>query len=460
MSIRLKPATSAIVRAITLLGSAQGLGMLCSLIRNKLVTLWVGPAGVAVLGILTSLTEMASAVAQQGIRTSSVPAIARAKDDGRLSRVMSAVMSWGVAVGVASAAILLMLSPLLSRLSFGSLDRTWMICILAIAVIFNAFIASRQAIAQGTGALPRLARASLIGSVGGLLISLPLIYFLGVDGMAWVIVTYSAVTAIAFLFPRLAIPRLTLRATRSEGLGFLRLGLWITLSSIVDWGTSYLLISWLMTHGGDYAAALYQSGYTVAFRYMGILFSAVAMEFYPRLALASERIARSPRHPALLISHEVGVVLRIAIPAAALLILLARPVMILLYSEELTGAIPYMVGALAATPLRALSWCVAFTIISRGDGRAYLLTEAISGVTCLSLSIAGYHLYGLEGMGVAFILWYLVYTATVIIVCRRLYNLRLPRATIVAALLSTLLLIALALLSLTLNSWLLDNLSS
>ncbi len=441
---KLRPATGAILRAITMLGSAQGLGMLCSLVRTKLVALWVGPAGVALLGVLTSLTEMASAVGQQGIRTSSVPAIARAKDGGALPGVMSAVMSWGIVAGLVSATFLLLLSPVLSRLSFGSGDYTAAIAILAIAVVLNAFIASRQAIAQGTGALPRLARASLIGSVGGLMASVPIIFFLKAEGMPWIIIAYSAITAIAFLFPRLHIPRLPLRATRAEGFSFIRLGLWLTLSSIVDWGVSYLLLSWLITSGGEHIAALYQSGYTIAIRYMGILFSAIAMEFYPRLTLAAERIGRSPRHPALLISHEVGVVLRLAIPAAAILILLARPVIILLYDSEFIGAAPFMTGALAATPLRALSWCAAFTIISRGNGRAYLLTETVSSLSCLGLSIAGYRLGALPGMGIAFILWYAVYTATVLIVCRRLYRLRLPARILRLTILSTLLLLALA----------------
>lgn len=441
-----RPVTRGVVRALGLLGSAQGVGMLCSLIRNKLVATWIGPSGIALVGILNSAVEMIGALAQQGIRTSAVGEAAAAARTPRMPQMAAVIDNCGLLVGIAGAVIMLLLAPWLSRLSFGNYGYSWSFIIVAGAVALNSFIASRQAIAQATGSLARIAAASLTGSAAGLLLSVPLIYFLRLQGLAWVIVVYSAVTAVAYLWPPLRIdgtrlPHVGLRDTLRESSRLLRLGIWLTLSSAIDWGVSYLFMSWLHAYGGDTAVGLYQSGYTVAVRYVGVLFSAIAMEFYPRL---STRVNRSPRHPALLIAHETGVVLRIAFPAVAILILLGRYVMTLLYSSDFADATMFMSLAAAATPLRALSWCTAFLIIARGDGRTYLLVELASGILCLALSVSGYFCLGLTGIGIGFIVWYLLYSLIVVTVTRRRYGLQLPAHTVIASLSATAVLTAIA----------------
>lgn len=448
-----RPATRAILRALALLGSARGLELLCSLLRTKLVAIWVGQAGVAMLGIFTAATEMISALAQQGLRTSSVGSIANAKASGRLHHVASLTASYGLIIGLAGAALTLILSPLLSTISFGQGSGRWIFAPLAAAVLFNAIVASRQAIAQGTGALARLARASLTGSVAGFILSIPLTYFLREAGMVWIVVAYSLSTALAFIFPRLRIDgsplsRLPFRQTIREGSHILRLGIWLTLSSAIDWGVSYAFMSWLRGAAGEDIVGLYQSGYTIAIRYMGILFSTIALEFFPRLAVGGNKSSWRPR---ILIAHETAVVLRLAVPAAALMILLAPWIIRILYSSAFVDAAPFLAGALAATPLRALSWCAAFLIIARGDGKTYLLAESVSGAVSLTLFITLYTIGSLAGLGIAYILWYGIYTATILIILRLRYKVVLPPSTLIATLATTLILALLAALPLHAN---------
>lgn len=434
-------ATRGVMRALAMLGSAQGVAMICSLLRNKLIAVVAGQAGIALIGILNAAVEMTGAIAQQGLRTSAVGPVATAAPGPAQARVASSVTVCGLATGLISGVAMLIASPWLSELSFGSRSYTWAFAAVAAAVVLNAFTASRQAIAQGTGALGRIARASLIGSTGGLALSVPLILWLGADGLPWVIVVYSAVTAAAYFAPVPPRSPGSLRHTLADGFTFLRLGIWLTLSSVVDWGVSYLFMSWLSHEGGAATVGLYQSGYTVAIRYMGILFSVIALEFYPRLAVRAER---GSRHSSLVIAHEAGVVLRLAVPAAMLLVIAGPWVIRLLYSGAFDGAFPFMAGALAATPLRALAWCVAFLMIARRDGRAYLLVELASGATCLVLSALLYHACGLAGVGAAYVIWYALYLALVLVVCRRRYHMSLPPAPVVGAILSAMLLSATA----------------
>lgn len=441
--IRPRPTSRAIYRALTLLGSAQGIGMICSLLRNKLIAIWVGQSGIALVGILNSVVEMIGTLSQQGLRTSAVGQLSAVASTPRFGSLASVVASCGTIIGIVCALLMLIFSPLLSRISFGSGDYTIAFAIAAIAVLLNSIAASHQAILQGSGRLARIARASLIGSIVGLIVSVPLLWWLRLTAIPWIIVVYSAVTTAAYIFPRLQLCHIPLRETIIESAAILRLGLWLTLSSAVGWAVSYLFMAWLHARGGSDAVGLYQCGSTIAIRYMGILFSAIALEFYPRLA---RRAGHSAAGSAILIAHETGIVLRIAFPAALILIIFSQLAINILYSSEFTAATPFMTGALAATPLRALSWCAAFMIVARGDGRAFLLVETASGLICFGLSAWLYTLVGYAGLGAAYILWYLIYSIIVITVCRRRYAMQLPTRTLSAVSITTLLLASAALI--------------
>ena len=78
--------------------------------------------------------------------------------------------------------------------------------------------------------------------------------------------------------------------------------------------------------------------------------------------------------------------------------------------------------------LRGLSWCIAFTILARGDGLLYLVSEVSSALVCLGLNIAGYRLGGLTGLGISYTVWYAVYLAIVAVIYLRRYGLRINRS--------------------------------
>ena len=82
------------------------------------------------------------------------------------------------------------------------------------------------------------------------------------------------------------------------------------------------------------------------------------------------------------------------------------------------------------TILRTLSWCLAFTILAKGDGKTYLWTEVASAIINLVLNIVFYRWWGLTGLGVAFLVSYLLYTLIVAVVYFRIYRLQVSPASV------------------------------
>ena len=111
----------------------------------------------------------------------------------------------------------------------------------------------------------------------------------------------------------------------------------------------------------------------------------------------------------------------------------------LLYSSEFDATAGYVSAALIGTVFRAVSWCMAYTLLARGDGRIYLLTESLSGIAFLLLSYWGYHLGGLYGLGLAYSAWYVIYTLIVGIVYFSRYKMNLNRRVVLLSMVAMLL---------------------
>ena len=62
------------------------------------------------------------------------------------------------------------------------------------------------------------------------------------------------------------------------------LGIYMTVSGFVVTLFNYLFIAWMNARGGMADVGYYQAGYNLMNRYFGLIFTAMGMEFYPRLA--------------------------------------------------------------------------------------------------------------------------------------------------------------------------------
>lgn len=85
-----------IVKTTGLLGGVQVLSILCSIVRNKCIALWLGPAGVGVIGLYNATIEMLSALTGLGLRQSAVRNIsqARTRDEAALARMAKVLRRW------------------------------------------------------------------------------------------------------------------------------------------------------------------------------------------------------------------------------------------------------------------------------------------------------------------------------------------------------------------------------
>ncbi len=430
MSGRRVNISSAILRAIKVFGGVQMASNICSIALNKLVALWIGPVGFGLFSLYNSAIDMLRSATSLGIRTSSVRDIAIASESGdshRLGRIVSVVRRWGWFIGLFGAITTMALAPALSQWSFGNSRHIWDFIILASALLFSGITHCELAILQGVEKMRQLANASLSGAVGGLALSIPLFYFLRTDSILLSVIVYHVALLASVLLFRYRNPhpaRLSNQEAAKEGGAFVKLGIFMTVSEFVTMLFNYIFVAYLNHRAGTEIVGFYQAGYSLVGRYVSLVFTALSMEYYPRLA----RICHSRKRLRVFVSQEINMLMLTLVPLISIFLSARELIVWLLYSDEFHTIIPYISIALAGTLFKAYSWAMALVIVAKGDGKIYILTESASTVTGFLLNIAAYNLWGLDGLGFSYAVWYACYSLIIGAVYLRRYHLSVARA--------------------------------
>ena len=420
------------MKAMGIFGGVQVMGIICSIIRTKLVAMWIGPVGTGLFALFNNALEMISTGTNLGIRSSSVRDISQAADErdtSLIARMVTVVRKWSLWLGLAGALLTLSLAPVLSKLTFGDTTHTWGFVALSVAVLLQALTNGEYAVLQGTAHLKRLASVTLWGTIVGLAVSVPLFYLLRERSIVPSIIAYAvALAAFAWVFRNREYPAVSM--TRSEtfdmGKGFVRLGIYMTLGNFAAQLATYAFTAWLNVKAGTAEVGFYQAGYTLINKYTGLILTALGMEYYPRLA----KVVHSRLRLRAFISQEINVAITVMAPIVAAFILLRELAVWILYTPEYNVILTFVSWGMVGTVLRTLSWCLAFTILAKGDGKTYLWTEVASAVINLMLNILFYQWWGLTGLGIAFLVSYLLYTLIVAVVYFKIYRLSVSPASL------------------------------
>ena len=423
-----KALTKTVLRAVGLFGSMQMVQIVCTLLRLKVISLLTGPVGVGLMGVYFNTLEVVSTVTQLGIRTSAVSEIASARSAGQRQRVILTLRRYARLLGVVGAMLIYFAAPVLSQAIFSEVEGSslWGFRLLSVSVLLMSLSSGEQAVLQGRSLLRLLAVANLWGCVGGLLIALPCYWYLHLDGVAWGIVAYSCCGLAGYIYARHRSPREeapdysrpTWRESLRMGGGFIKVGIYLTLAtvitSIVNWGFTV----WMEQTPGNASVntGIYQAGSTMLWKYAAMFFVSVSYEYYPRIA----KVARiSVRRTSVMVTHESNILTWLYLPCACGAVAAAPWLVRLLYSAEFTDVIPYFVWGMSGMILRAPSMAMSYCFLARNSGKSFFISEVVSGVAGMALQMAGYSLWGFVGLGVSSIVWMMVDVTVVYVVYRR-----------------------------------------
>lgn len=414
-----------IMKATSIFGGVQVFTILISIIRSKFIALFLGSVGMGVVGLLTSTTSLIGGITSFGLGSSAVRDVSAANssgDNSRVGLVVNVLKRWVWVTGAAGTLIVLVLSPWLSQLTFGNSNYIWSFALISITLLFNQLNVGQLVVLQGMQKIQYLAKASLTGSVIGLIVTVPLYYFFGVDGIVSTLIIASMVSfAISWYFARkveITKVQLTKALAFSEGKNMLKMGFMISLTGLFVTANTYIIQLFISSRGGIGQVGLFTAGFAIINTYVGLVFTAMATDYFPRLSA----VASSNELCKKTINQQAEISILILGPIIMMFLVFIKLIIIVLYSTKFVAIEQMVLWLAVATFFKAAAWSISFILLAKGESKLFFWNELFASAYVLLFDLAGYYFWGLTGLGVSFFVAYFIYFFQVFILSKIKYQ--------------------------------------
>ena len=412
-------------KATSLFGGLQVYQILISIVKSKFIAILLGPVGVGIQGLLQSGTEVIRTLTTFGLSQSAVREVSEAagnNDEDRVKLVTSVINKLVWLTGLLGTVVVMVLSPYLSQSLFGNYDYTLPFIFLSITLLLEQLSSGQKVILQGLRKLKELAKASAWGSTIGLIVSIPIYYLFGVNGIVPTLILSSITTVLlSWAYSKQYTkncPRVTVRQTFKEGRTMLAMGIAMSVSNILITVCAFVLRSYISNNGGTEIVGYYTAGFTIVTTYFSMIFNALATDYYPRLAAVN-----SDNKKCRDLSNDPGDIASLIMTPLLLICLVFMPLILqVLYSDKFLEANAFVTWAVVGMLFKLASWLIAFQFIAKGETKLYIINETLLNSYTLALSLLGYKYAGLAGLGVAYSLSNVLYFIQVFVIAKVRYE--------------------------------------
>lgn len=393
-------------------------------VRSKFIAVLLGPSGMGITSLLRSTTDLVGATTNLGLRTSGVKSVAAARvieDKGQLEKTMAVLRRLILLTGILGTIICAVLSPFWSQQSFGNYDYIWSFIGVSIIILVDQVNQGEIALLQGLQQRRMLAKANVIGQTAGLFLTIPLYYLWGVKAIVAVFVLSSFYTlAITSFFVRkLHIKRVhvSLEETIVIGREMVKLGLLLSVQHFLSQGSVYLVRNYVSLTGGLEQVGLYSAGTTIISTYLGLVFTAMTTDYFPRLA-ATKNIDEMSN----VIRSQAEIALLMFAPIIVAFVIFIKPVVLILYSDKFLSTESMLYWAMSGTLIKAMAWSLSYSILAKASAKVFFTNEVISIIYTFIFNIYGYKYFGLAGFGISMLISYTLYLIQMHIMATRYFR--------------------------------------
>lgn len=412
----------------SLFGMVQVASSVFSVIKTKFIALLIGPEGMGIIGLLQTGINLVGGLTDFGLGTSAVRDLAAAhaeENTAKTAETLGVIRKLVIFTGLLGTLLTVIFSPLLSRWAFGNSAYILAFIWLSVTLLLRQLTTGNLVVLQGLRKMKLLAKAQVWGSFLGLLTALPLYYYWGLKGIVPAIISGVLATYLISLYYvhqlKIFAKVVRLKEAWKAGREMLGFGYLLGMGSLLKLLVAYLITLYISYRGQVDAVGLYQAGFVIIHSYVGIIFKAMDADYFPRLSAVSQDIVKVRKA----VSDQATAGILFITPIICLF-LLASPIIVnLLYAQSFIPVSVYLQWAIVGMFFKAVSFPMAYVILARADAKIYSKFMFVFNFIYLILSILGYYIDGLRGLGMAFLVYHFIYFVSLFLISRFRYQLTL-----------------------------------
>lgn len=400
------------LRASSIAGAASVANIVLGIIRNKAAAVLLGPSGLGMIGLLTSLMGTAAAVVGLGLSQVGIKSVAEANassSPSKLANVRRALLLTTAILAVVGTVVFALSAESISRI-LSRPELTQQLLWLALGVGFSVAASAQVAVLNGLRKIADLSVLSVLGATFSTLIGAGALFFFGDRGIVVFILAGPIATFVlgcVFLsrLPRSAAATESLRDSLVQGRKMAQNGAAFMAAAAVATGAQLAVRAIVQEEIDIEAVGLFQASWTISMSYMGLILGAMGTDYLPRLA----SVIHDRKTANQLVNQQTQIAMLLAAPIFLAMLGLAPWIIEWLYSEKFSHSVSILRWQLLADVLKVVSWPLGFMLVAAGDGRTYLMTESMALLVFVVFTFLAIPWLGVDATGVAFLVMYLVY---------------------------------------------------
>lgn len=401
------------LKATAVLASSSIVTVLLGLMSSKVYAVALGPPGLGFLVLLQSLLGFSSLLVGMGIGTGLIRLVPSALADKNLEEVAALykaarLLLW--ILGCLGIVIFIVFSGPISQLMLGSAQYAMNVALVSPALLLNLTSGLAISFLNAHHRIKTLAKITVLTSIASTIVNVGLIWVWRMDGITISFIASAAISwLVAQYFVRKEIGQPDFSPSNAQLLPtskrLLQFGVPYTGSMLVGTGVQLLMpVLVLHTLGAD-VVGYYRAAITVSVSYLGFLLTAMGQDYFPRISAAREDPAELVR----LVNNQYRLVLIIGIPLILCLLAMTPLLITVIYTQQFAPAVDVLEWQLIGDLFKLSSWTLGYVILARSSGHVLFLTEFIAGFMLVFTSWAGMQWFGTVGLGIGFLMTYIVH---------------------------------------------------
>lgn len=398
--------SSDILKSTSIIGGSKIFTILLQVVQGKVVALLLGPIGVGLTSLYSSVTTLVSSITNMGIDFSAVRDVSEAAasgDNDRIAKTIITLRRWVWCSGLLGVLITVIFSKQLSKYTFGDNQHSVEIILLSSTILFGAISAGQMAIIQGYRKIAALAKANIYGSLIGFCVTLPIYFYFGVKGIIPVLILLSLFNLILSqqFAKQITINAIPVSFSESfyGGLSMVKLGFFKMITGFIAAGTLYLVRKVLADKEGVDAVGFFAAASALAITYMAIVFDAMSADYYPRLSAINKDLPAVNR----LVNDQTYVTLLLGMPLMSGMLLFGDFILVTLYSSAFASASLMLNWMLLAIFPRLISFPLGYVFVSMAKGKIFIFTQTLWNSIFFIAFLYARDIWGVEAPGIGFL---------------------------------------------------------
>ncbi len=413
-----------LLKVTAMTGLLTLLKMVMSFVIAKVVAIYTGPTGLAMLGQVQGVVGVLNGINNAPASSGVVRFTSENKAAGynACAPWWSASLQWILVLAAITIPAALLLSDYIADLLFQDTNFSWVITVTACLLPFSAIGTLLNSVINGQQHYRRYVLLGMFSVVMSAALMLGMILYANLKGALLAAASQSALIGIVMILTNFRQPWFKLqywwRNTNSAARKSIGSYTLMALTTALTVPVSLIFVRDILVENvGWHAAGQWQAVWKISEVYLGVITMALGTYYLPKLAsmVGVDSIINEIHNTAKIVLPIVCVM--------AILVYLFRDVAIsLLFTDDFRSARDLFAVQLAGDVVKILAWIYAYPMISRGASKWFISTEIFFSISFICFTYILVNAYGIRGANFAYLLNYSVYLIFVFINVRRFAN--------------------------------------